>query len=83
MKKIQFPGLNGVRFVAALLVIVDHTELFKSYLGYPTFWAKKQDTRLESLLASGSSLLQHSSVGVRHSTFGKYPACGRQAGTKT
>ena len=39
MKKIQFPGLNGVRFVAAFLVIVDHTELFKSYLGYPTLWA--------------------------------------------
>jgi peptidoglycan/LPS O-acetylase OafA/YrhL len=39
MKKIQFPGLNGVRFIAAFLVIVDHTELFKSYLGYPTLWA--------------------------------------------
>lgn len=39
MKKIQFPGLNGVRFVAAFLVIVDHTELFKSYLGYPTLWS--------------------------------------------
>jgi peptidoglycan/LPS O-acetylase OafA/YrhL len=38
MKKIHFPGLNGVRFIAALLVIVDHTELFKSYLGIPTLW---------------------------------------------
>lgn len=39
MKKIQFPGLNGVRFIAALLVMVDHLELFKSYMGYPTLWA--------------------------------------------
>jgi peptidoglycan/LPS O-acetylase OafA/YrhL len=38
IKKIHFPGLNGVRFIAALLVIVDHTELFKSYLGIPTLW---------------------------------------------
>ena len=38
MKKIHFPGLNGVRFIAALLVIIDHTELFKSYLGMPTLW---------------------------------------------
>lgn len=46
MKKIQFPGLNGIRFVAALLVIVDHTELFKSYLGYPTLWANSYSAYL-------------------------------------
>jgi peptidoglycan/LPS O-acetylase OafA/YrhL len=46
MKKIQFPGLNGVRFVAALLVIVDHTELFKSYLGFPTLWANSYSAYL-------------------------------------
>lgn len=39
MKSIYFPGLNGVRFFAALLVIIDHTELFKSYLGYQTVWS--------------------------------------------
>jgi peptidoglycan/LPS O-acetylase OafA/YrhL len=38
IKKIHFPGLNGLRFTAALLVIIDHTELFKSYLGLPTLW---------------------------------------------
>ena len=38
MKKIYFPGLNGVRFIAVLLVIIDHTELFKSYFGYKTLW---------------------------------------------
>lgn len=38
IKKIHFPGLNGVRFIAALLVIIDHTELFKSYFGLPTLW---------------------------------------------
>jgi len=46
MKKIEFPGLNGVRFIAALLVIVDHTELFKSYLGYPTLWANSYSAYL-------------------------------------
>lgn len=39
MKKVHFPGLNGVRFIAALLVIVDHTELFKSNFGYETIWS--------------------------------------------
>lgn len=46
MKKIQFPGLNGVRFIAAFLVIIDHTELFKSYLGYPTLWANSYSAYL-------------------------------------
>jgi len=46
MKKIQFPGLNGVRFIAAFLVIVDLTELFKSYLGYPTLWANSYSAYL-------------------------------------
>lgn len=48
MKKIQFPGLNGVRFIAALLVIIDHTELFKSYLGYPMLWANSYSAYLGS-----------------------------------
>jgi len=39
IKKIHLPGLNGLRFIAAFLVIIDHTELFKSYLGLPTLWA--------------------------------------------
>jgi len=46
MKKIHFPGLNGVRFIAALLVIIDHTELFKSYLGMPTLWANSYSAYL-------------------------------------
>ena len=46
MKKIHFPGLNGVRFIAALLVIIDHTEQFKSYLGMPTLWANSYSAYL-------------------------------------
>ena len=46
MKKLYFPGLNGVRFIAALLVIIDHTELFKSYLVMPTLWANSYSTYL-------------------------------------
>ena len=46
IKKIHFPGLNGVRFIAVLLVIIDHTELFKSYLGLPTLWANSYSAYL-------------------------------------
>ena len=46
IKKIHFPGLNGVRFIAALLVIIDHTELFKSYLGLPTLWGNSYSSYL-------------------------------------
>jgi len=46
MKKIYFPGLNGVRFFAALLVIIDHTELFKSNFGYETLWANSYSSFL-------------------------------------
>ena len=42
----HFPGLNGVRFIAALLVIVDHTELFKSNLGYETIWGNSYSSYL-------------------------------------
>jgi peptidoglycan/LPS O-acetylase OafA/YrhL len=46
MKKLHFPGLNGLRFIAAVLVIIDHTELFKSYLGMPTLWANSYSAYL-------------------------------------
>ena len=32
---VHFPGLNGLRFFAALAVAVSHVELLKQYLGYP------------------------------------------------
>lgn len=35
-KKIFFPNLNGVRFVAALLVIIQHTEETKIKINFPT-----------------------------------------------
>jgi len=38
MKKIYFPNLNGLRFFAALLVVVHHIEQFKYMLGYNNFW---------------------------------------------
>ena len=34
MNKVYFPNLNGLRFIAALLVIIHHVEQFKSLLGY-------------------------------------------------
>lgn len=39
-KQIFLPGLNGVRFIAAFLVILDHTELFKSYMGLRSWWSE-------------------------------------------
>lgn len=38
LNKIYFPNLNGIRFVAAFLVIIHHIEQFKSILGYKNNW---------------------------------------------
>jgi len=48
-KRIYFPGLNGVRFIAALLVILDHLELFKGYFGFRTMWSHDFSFHLGSL----------------------------------
>lgn len=37
--KVYFPGLHGLRFFAALLVVVSHVELFKEYHGQPSFYS--------------------------------------------
>ena len=34
MSKIYFPGLNGIRFIAATMVIIAHIEGFKNKMGY-------------------------------------------------
>ncbi len=47
--QIYFPSLNGVRFFAAFLVIVDHLELFKSYFGFNTLWPESFSAHLGSL----------------------------------
>ena len=36
--KVYFPGLNGLRFLAALAVIITHVELFKGRWGYASSW---------------------------------------------
>lgn len=36
--KIYFPGLNGLRFFAALAVMITHVELLKSQCGFPARW---------------------------------------------
>jgi peptidoglycan/LPS O-acetylase OafA/YrhL len=48
MKQVHFPGLNGIRFIAAFLVILDHTELMKGYLGLPPFWSETFSAHLGS-----------------------------------
>jgi peptidoglycan/LPS O-acetylase OafA/YrhL len=34
-KSVYFPNLNGIRFIAALLVVISHVGQFKPYFGYP------------------------------------------------
>lgn len=48
-KQIYLPGLNGVRFIAAFLVILDHIELFKGYLGFKSLWPELYSSYLGSL----------------------------------
>ena len=48
INKIYFPGLNGVRFIAVLIVILDHTELFKSYFKLNTLWSESYSSHLGS-----------------------------------
>jgi peptidoglycan/LPS O-acetylase OafA/YrhL len=36
--KVYFPNLNSLRFIAALLVIVGHVELYKDLLGLPIYF---------------------------------------------
>src|ERR1044071_5481753 len=38
MQRIYFPGLNGLRFLAASAVIITHVELLKGVLGLPNHW---------------------------------------------
>jgi peptidoglycan/LPS O-acetylase OafA/YrhL len=37
--KVYFPGLHGLRFFAAMLVVFSHVELMKNYHGYPNLYA--------------------------------------------
>lgn len=37
-QRIYFPNLNGIRFIAAFLVIIHHIEQFKSIFHIPSYW---------------------------------------------
>jgi peptidoglycan/LPS O-acetylase OafA/YrhL len=39
MNKIYFPNLNGIRFIAAFLVILHHVEQLKNIFGFENYWA--------------------------------------------
>src|SRR6267378_8187081 len=36
---VYFPGLHGLRFFAAMMVVFSHIELMKDYHGYPNLYA--------------------------------------------
>lgn len=38
MNKVYFPNLNGLRFIAALLVIIHHAEQLRSSFGMENYW---------------------------------------------
>ena len=38
MSKLYFPNFNGLRFFAALAVIIHHTEQFKSFYEIENHW---------------------------------------------
>lgn len=44
--RVVFPGLNGVRAVAAIAVLLDHVELFKGYLGLRALWPEDASAHL-------------------------------------
>ena len=46
--KLYFPGLNGVRFIAVFIVMVDHLELFKSYFKLRPLWPENFSSHLGS-----------------------------------
>ena len=37
--KVYFPGLHGLRFFAAMMVVFSHVELIKDYHGYPNLYS--------------------------------------------
>jgi len=40
-EKISFPNLNGIRFIAAAMVLFDHAELTVLELKHPEYWSKR------------------------------------------
>ncbi len=42
-KKVYFPNLNGVRFIAALMVVIQHTEEAKIKIGFPTSFSEESE----------------------------------------
>ena len=42
-KKVYFPNLNGVRFIAALMVVIQHTEEAKIKIGLPTSFSDESE----------------------------------------
>ena len=59
--RVYFPGLNGLRFFAALAVIFTHIELVKKFLGFGSHWLDLDrigyDTPLEAVLRKEISWL--------------------------
>jgi peptidoglycan/LPS O-acetylase OafA/YrhL len=48
-ESVYFPNLNGIRFIAALLVIIHHNEQLKDMFGLPNCWSSPVIYQLGSL----------------------------------
>jgi len=64
-KKIYFPNLNGLRFIAALLVIVHHIEQFKSLLGIENGFLQYFISIIVTILISGFSYEYYESYFIK------------------
>lgn len=47
-RSVYFPGLNGIRFLAAYMVLVDHMEQLKEVFGLRSLWSHRHSVRLGS-----------------------------------
>ena len=62
--KVYFPGLNGLRFFAAMAVVVTHIELVKHFMGLPNLWGNHSSNILTLTSAVKIFVFEAGGLGV-------------------
>ena len=62
--KVYFPGLNGLRFFAAMAVVVTHIELVKHFMGLPNLWGNRSSNILTLKSAVNTFVFEAGGLGV-------------------
>lgn len=62
--KVYFPGLNGLRFFAAMAVVVTHIELVKHFMGLPNLWGNHSSNILTLKSAVNTFVFEAGGLGV-------------------